>query len=105
MTMQRQFESRSSGPRWNQIVERMVARFEQRVKFFEELFLADGYPPFTEPLSPLQQYQRLVSWRQAGDPRFWNSAPAQEALDALSLQYGAPPPISPLTGQTPPRLI
>lgn len=97
----RRFESRSSGPRWNGIVASMEKRFWERVAFFEELLTSGGFPPFTEPLSPQQQYDRLVAWRDAGDRRFWDSPEAQAALDALGLQFGQPQPLAPTPVQVP----
>lgn len=100
-----EYKGRLSGPRWNMLVDKMVERFEERVSFFEQMFVEQGYPPFTEPLSPIQQYQTLVAWRQAGDPRFWESVEAQAALAELSQRYGAPPPLSPYSQQAHPRLM
>jgi hypothetical protein len=101
MNDRRRYESRSSGPRWNGIVESMVTRFWERVAFFEEILTEGSYPPFTEPLSPQQQYERLVAWRNAGDQRYWASEEAQQALDLLGLQFGTPPPLAPTPMQIP----
>ena len=91
----RAYESRSSGPRWNSIVTVIERRFWERVQFFETLLTEGGYPPFTEPLTPFEQYKRLVAWRDAGDTRYWREEGAQKALEALSLQYGSPAPLAP----------
>lgn len=101
----RAYESRNSGPRWNSIVDVMVKRFWERVDFFEELLTAGGYPPFTTPLTPMQQYQRLIAWRDAGDDRYWNDKQAQAALDELATRFGPPPLLLPtLPEQTPPPM-
>ena len=92
---QRAYESRSSGPRWNSIVDTMVARFWERVDFFGQLLTAGGYPPFTQPLTPMQQYERLVAWRDAGDQRYWGDKGAQAALEMLSEQFGPAPLLLP----------
>jgi len=99
------FESRSSGPRWNAIVDSMLKRFWERERFFEQLLTTDGYPPFNDPLLPREQYDRLAAWRAGGDQRYWGSAEAQKALEMFSLQYGQLPPLSPLISQAPPRII
>lgn len=71
----------------------MVARFFDRVEYFKALLMQDGYPPFSVPIPPDQQYQKLIAWRDGGDPRYWNDASAQKALVTLSQQFGAPPPL------------
>ncbi|MCR4341352.1 MAG: hypothetical protein NUW01_15850 [Gemmatimonadaceae bacterium] len=88
-------EGKLSGGRFNRIRDALVGRYYNRVDFFVDGLLEDGYPPFHDPLSPREQYDRLVSWRQAGDPRFWRSAAAQAALAQLAAEMGPPPPIMP----------
>lgn len=93
MTSQR--EGKLSGRRFNRIRDAIVSNFNERVQFYVDAMLEDGYPPFHDPLSPREQYDRLVSWRQAGDPRFWRSQGAQAALAQLAAEFGPPPPIVP----------
>lgn len=101
----RAYESRNSGPRWNSIVDTMVRRFWERERFFEELLTQGGYPPFTTPITPMQQYQRLIAWRDAGDQRYWSDKSAQDALTQLAAQFGPPPLLLPtLPEQTPPPI-
>lgn len=98
-TQQKPTEGRTSGGRYNRIVEVMVARYTYWVDYFEELLTEDGYPPFRTPLGEREQYDKLVAWRAAGDPRFWRDQAAQEALAHLSQRFGAPPPVSPYPQQ------
>ncbi len=86
-------QGRASGPRWNAITARIVQRYWQRVAYFKALLMADGYPPFTTPVPPQEQYQRLIALRDASDPRFWGDPDAQKALATLALQFGPPPPL------------
>lgn len=92
---QRPTEGRASGARYNRIVDVVVARYGYWVDYFERLLIEDGYPPFREPVTPRKQYDKLVAWRTAGDPRFWKDPAAQEALAVLSREFGAPPPLTP----------
>jgi len=98
---QSQREGRVSGKRYNRIVALAVERYGEWVEYFTSLMLEDGFPPFHVPLSPREQYERLVAWRAAGDPRFWTDAEAQAALGELSMQFGAPPPLTPTPNQVP----
>lgn len=91
----RRVRGRASGERYNRIVDVMVDRYRYWVDYFVELMTEDGYPPFMEPAEPRQQYEKLIAWRAAGDPRYWQDAEAQAALAELSAQYGPPPPLTP----------
>lgn len=89
---------RVSGERFNRIVEGIVKSFWEREQFFEKLLLEDGYPPFHEPMTELQQYEALLAWRAAGDPRYWHDAEAQAALAELEPRFGRSPvmPLEPM---------
>ena len=87
-------DGRLSGKRFNRLVETMVKRFDEKVAMLVEHELASGYPPFTVPLTPLEQYQKLVAMQQAGDPAYTEDPRAQAALAKLAVRFGPPPPIS-----------
>lgn len=88
-------EGRLSGKRYNRIRDALVERYIHWRDFFVESLMEDGYPPFHDPISPREQYDKLVAWRAAGDPRFWHNPGAAEALSVLSLEFGPPPPLQP----------
>lgn len=81
---------RLSGERYNYIVAQILERYRARVELLTKEMMVSGYPPFAEPLTRRQQYDKLVAMKNAGDPRFANSPAAQEALAKLSMQFGAP---------------
>lgn len=78
---------------WNDITDEILKRYDDLVKMLVDEMLASGNPPFTQRITPRQQYDKLVAMRQSGDPDFWNDPSAQSALQKLSLQFGAPPPM------------
>jgi RimJ/RimL family protein N-acetyltransferase len=82
---------RIGGERYKRLRQMMIDRYRMRRDMLIEAFMADGYPPGTEPLSQREQYQRLIGWQQAGDPRYWNNPAAQAALVKLATRYGRPP--------------
>lgn len=82
-----------SGKRFNRLVKAMVEGFNEKRDLLINEMMDSGYPPFTVPLSPLEQYQKLVAMRGAGDPNYTNSPEAQAALAKLSLRFGPPPPL------------
>ncbi len=82
---------RLAANRWNGLRDKMITRaLYWRSMMIAEL-LVDGHPPGTVPLSPVDEYHRLVSMQMTNDPRFVNSPPAQQRLATLSLRYGRPP--------------
>ena len=91
-------DGRLSGKRFNRLVEMMIKRFDEKVEMLVEHELASGYPPFTVPLTPLEQYRKLVAMQQAGDPAYTEDPRAQAALAKLSVRFGQPAPI---TGASP----
>lgn len=88
-------ETRLSGKRWNRIVWRIVGHYVDLVDSQVQAQLADGYPPFTEPSTNEDQYQRLLMWRDTGDPRYWNNPAARARLEQLGQTLGAPRPLRP----------
>lgn len=79
-----------SGSYWNGIYEDVMRwAASTREKIHEEI-MADGYPPLSYPLSPVQQYQRLLAMRAANDPRYWGDPEAQMALSRFAERYGEP---------------
>lgn len=91
-------EGRVSGARLNRTVERTVERYYALRDYYVELLMEDGYPPFTAPLGPEEQYRRLVEWKLTGDPRFTRSVAAQDALAALERVLGPAPAVMPPVG-------
>lgn len=67
----------------------------------EQALMVDGYPPFTEPNTPYEQYQKLLAMRAVNDPDFVNNRKAQDELAFLSLRFGQPPPLQTPTGTVP----
>jgi len=98
------YNGRLSGRRWNALVQEMIRRYEERVEFYVDLFTEEGYPPFSEPLDPQRQYQRLVAWYLAGDDRFWKDPEATIALEELEQRFGPRPPLTPYTPSVSPGL-
>ena len=90
--------SRLSGERWNRITDEIVKRYRELVEMYKNELLADGYPPFHVPLTPQEQYQRLVAMQQAGDPLFYSDPSAGAKLAELSQRFGPPPPVAPPFG-------
>lgn len=84
---------RLSGERANRIRDRIVERHNRNVERLVSEYMASGYPPFTDPLSPYEQYQKLIAMRGAGDPAFWNDPRAQAELARLEQRFG---PVDPL---------
>lgn len=81
---------RLSGQRWNGIVDTIVANTMRNVKNVVSELMVDGYPPGTLPLSPFEEYLKLQSMSQVGDPAYFNSPQAQARLARLALQFGPP---------------
>lgn len=93
---------RLSGKRFNRIVKHGLDWYQEMRDNLIDAIEADGYVPFTEPLSPTEQFQRLTAWRAAGDPRFFNDPEAQRAYARLAIRFASPEPILPLgTGSYP----
>lgn len=82
---------RLAAGRWALLRDLMVQRALYLRKLTIAELLADGHPPGTVPLSPVEEYHRLVSMQMTNDPRFINSPAAQQRLATLSLRYGRPP--------------
>lgn len=99
-----EYSGRASGKRWNMIRDTIMERYERRVEFFMELLTEDGFPPFTEPLTERQQYDKLVAWYLAGDERFWKNPDAEAALQMFEARFGPRPPLSPYS-QPYPRIL
>lgn len=77
--------------RWNEIDEAIAEWFDRTVDLIVDRIMADGYPPFTYPLSPYEQYQKLIAMRDSGDPAFWQNPEAAKDLERLSARFGYPP--------------
>src|SRR5438105_2599487 len=73
---------------------RILARYQLMVELLVANYMANGFPPFTQPLTPFEQYQRLLAMRGAGNPRFWQDPEAQAAFARLEQQFGAAPPLA-----------
>lgn len=88
---------RLSGERWNYRRDRLVKWYFETRAMLVEQFTMDGFPPFTEKLSPIATYMNLLAQQQSGqlsDPQ------ALAELQVLSQRYGAPAPtrLSPFAG-------
>lgn len=96
-------EGRLSGKRWNRLLDHGLRFREKAKKSLTDAMMADGYPPFTVPLSPAEQYMRLVAMKDAGHPGFWEDPEAQSTYARLSARYGGVgPATNPLaSGQYP----
>lgn len=98
-------ETRISGKRFNRLYDELVAAGRARIAMVVKEYTADGYPPLHQPVSPREQYELLLSMRNAGDPRFFQNPAAMKALNDLAPRfYGRfPPPIpqpeAPMAGQ------
>lgn len=79
--------SRLSSTAWNERHTKLVAQFHTMVDHLVKELLADGAPPFSEPLPVVEQYARLVALKQAGHPSFWNDPVAQQTLAQLEPQF------------------
>jgi hypothetical protein len=80
-------EGRVSGGRVNRWVKVQKEMYYGLVDFYKDLMMTDGYPPLTEPSSPLEQFQRLSAWRTGGDPRYWQNPAAQNVFATLQRQF------------------
>jgi hypothetical protein len=65
-------------------------------------FYASGHPPGTEPSTPIEIYERLISLMQAGHPDYWQSQDAQDELRKLEERFGPAPPLQPQPPQQAP---
>jgi hypothetical protein len=81
-------ESRLGAKRWNRLEDHALKWVERRIEMAKDALMADGYPPFTEPLPPMAQYQRLAAMRSMGDPAFFNDPEAAATLAKLEGQFG-----------------
>lgn len=79
--------ARLGGERANRIVERIIDRYDAMVALLVDEYGANGFPPFTVPLTPYEQFQKLTAMRGAGDPQFWQNPAAQQALAKLEAQF------------------
>ncbi len=86
---------RLSAVRLNRIVDNIVDRYIERRDRLVEDMLVDGYPAFNEPLDDREQYERLLRWRDTGDPMYWQSPEAQRRLEQLSTRFGGAAPVAP----------
>lgn len=77
--------------RWNRLYKEVEKWFDGTVEDIVNHIMADGHPPFTQPRSPREQYQKLIAMRDAGDPAFWSNPDAAKDLERLSAQFGYPP--------------
>ncbi|MFW6031377.1 MAG: hypothetical protein ACOC9T_02195 [Myxococcota bacterium] len=80
--------------RWNKLEDEIIERYFKKRQLLIDALMEDGYPPFTEPASEREQYQRLIAMRNTGDPAFWNNPQAIKDLERLSARYGDPAPHS-----------
>lgn len=84
--------ARLGGARWNARLKDMLRRYDEMVAAFVDALMADGYPPFTVPNDPVRQYNLLLAWKLAGDPRYWHDLNAQRALAQLEQRVREPEP-------------
>lgn len=84
-----------SGRRWNRITDSGVRYFQEAFASSYEALLADGFPPFHEPNSPLRQFQILSAARAAGDPLYWDDPQAQQTYARLAIRFADPGPALP----------
>lgn len=87
--MSRDRGGRLSGARFNRILEHGLRWYRDHVEALQDEIMNDGYPPFSVPLSEAEQFQRLLAWQMAGDPRYWQSPDAQRAFARLAVRFGA----------------
>ena len=83
--------------RMNRIRDDLVTEYLRLRDYYIDLLMADGAPPFTDPIPEPEQLQRLVAWRDLGDPRYWQSPAAQHRLRQLAGKYCGPPDVAPQT--------
>lgn len=85
---------RLGAKRWENVRDRIVDNSMDRLQLLVAEYMANGWPPFTDHLSPYQQFQKLLAMRGAGDPNFWGNVQAQAMLAKLEQEFGQAPPIS-----------
>lgn len=88
-------EGRLSGKRWNRILDHGLTRFQEMRDHLTDQMLADGHPPFSVPLTPAEQFQRLLAWQSSNDPRYWQDPAAQQTFARLAMRFGADVPALP----------
>lgn len=89
-------EGRISGERFNRLQEEILKRYREMRDTFKDELMVSGYPPFHDPLSPREQYDKLSAMALAGDPRFLSDPEAQAALQKLEMRFG---PVAPALGE------
>ena len=87
---------RLSGTRWNRILDHGLSWYKESVENLKDAIEADGFVPFSEPLSPVEQWQRLTAMKAAGDPRYWQDPEAQKAYARLGMRFASPEPLLPM---------
>lgn len=77
-----------SGQFWNQVSDTIYERHQERVAQLVDMFLADGYPPFHQPLTPREEMQQLQMLRASDSGYYWDSDTAKTRLAQLEARYG-----------------
>lgn len=80
---------------WNPILEDFRTWYIATKDWLLGEYYASGYPMGTEPSTPFEIYQRLISLMQAGHPEYWQSQEAQDELRKLEVEFGPAPPVQP----------
>lgn len=83
-------ESPLGKKRMERIKDAIVERYVEKVNDVIDLLMADGdTPPFMErKTAPTDIMAQLLAWRDAQDPRYWQSTQAQATLRQLQTKYG-----------------
>lgn len=94
------------GIRARQLLDNIVTRGTEMQDNLLESFMADGFPPLTQPVDERALLQRLTELRDANAPEFWDDPSAQRKLSQLEAKFGvtrsrpapegAPPEVGPM---------
>lgn len=87
-------EAKLGADRTVRLTKRIEERYSAMVELLVDEYEADGRPPFTEPLTPFQQYQQLLAARGAGSAQFFDDPEAQARLAELEARFGPAPALA-----------
>jgi hypothetical protein len=98
--------ARNDGPlsasAMNPLIEELRSWAIETREWLLQEFYASGHPLGTEPSTPYEIYERLISLMQGGHPEYWQSQDAQDELRKLEERFGPAPPLQPQPPQQAP---
>lgn len=77
-----------SGKFWNKVSDDIYEWYTELVDQLVDDFMADGFPPFSQPLGDRERLARLQALRLSQSAYYWQSPEAQRELARLEMRYG-----------------